>query len=329
MRTPTAGGLAAVTVDSSLMYPTTARRFLMTLWEMEGLKIELVPRAVQEMYSYVRESEGDQWYRHLRGETQRTGMTWAPETVERIVEVAASAAAKWVNTELGYGNKAGRNDSMLHAVTLSAEQSVEAATIATAIPRDCFRGPTKNDYRGDREIVAQGVVSGFKILASDNRGSIVRNRMNGWLSEAGHASDEFVLNADDAIEKAGPWRSQPAHMLEAVLRAALPSEPRSAKRVAEIVDTFIERMRSQGLRGVALSCLDAWHGPSQKLIYDTARAHIERGANQAGRRPSDVTLRRLRYSRTAIGPTLRPPIRCRCKCMTSCPPSRLQLMTRR
>ena len=33
-------GLASVTIDSSLMYPTTSRRFLMALWEMEGLRLK-------------------------------------------------------------------------------------------------------------------------------------------------------------------------------------------------------------------------------------------------------------------------------------------------
>ena len=75
MNAPARTGLAGVTIDSSLMYPTTSRRFLMALWEMEGLRIELVPRAVQEMYGYVRESEREYWHERLEKETQRTART--------------------------------------------------------------------------------------------------------------------------------------------------------------------------------------------------------------------------------------------------------------
>ena len=77
-------GLASVTIDSSLMYPTTSRRFLMALWEMEGLRINLVPKAVQEMYGYVQESEREYWYERLDKESERTGRAWAPEIAEAI-----------------------------------------------------------------------------------------------------------------------------------------------------------------------------------------------------------------------------------------------------
>ena len=184
METPNGEGLASVTIDSSLIYPTTSRRFLMGLWEMADLRVELVPRAVQEMHGYVRESEKEQWHRQIKGDTERTGKTYPPETADAIAEAGAAAAGNWVNEELGFGQQRGREDSMLQAVALNAEQRVQTAAIALSIPRMGFRGPTKNDYRGDREIVAQGVATGFKILASDKRGSIVRNRINGWLTEA-------------------------------------------------------------------------------------------------------------------------------------------------
>lgn len=300
MQPPRAQGLASVTVDSSLMYPTTTRRFLMALWEMEGLRIELVPRTAQEMYGMVRESEREQWYRRLRWDTKRTGRVWAPESVEKIIDAAQNAAGQWVNAELGYGKTPGRNDSMLHAVTLSAKQGVEAAAIAAEIPRRCFRGPTKNNYRGDREIVAQAVISGFKILASDNRWSIVRNRMNGWLAEQSLVEEELVLNADDAIEKAGPWRTQANTMLEAVLRATLPNERRSAEREAEFVTTFVKRLGRQGLEGVSLSCLDAWEGPDHETIYKAARAHIEHGG-KLSRMTEDRRLEAVRSAAAGAG----------------------------
>ena len=257
-----------MTVDSSLMYPTTSHRFLMALWEMEGLKIELVPRAVQEMYGYIRESEREYWHQRLGKEAERTGKTWPAEVAEAIASTAEAAAGDWVNEEVGYGQKPGREDSMLYAITLSAKQSVKAAAIARAIPSECFRGASKNNFRGDREIIGQSVSAGFKVLASDNRGSIARNAMNAWLIEAGHANTEFVLNADDAIERAGRWREQPEHMLEAVLRATLPGRRRTAMREDDIVGQFMNRLGSQGLENVKNSCLTAWCCSSRNSVAD-------------------------------------------------------------
>ena len=292
-------GLASVTIDSSLMYPTTSRRFLMALWEMEGLRINLVPKAVQEMYGYVQESEREYWHERLDKESERTGRAWAPEIAEAIARAAEQGAADWVNDELGYGQKAGREDSMLRTTALDAGQSVRAAGIARSIPRECFKGATKNDYRGDREIIGQGVAAGYKILASDNRGSIRRNAMNGWLMETGHANAEFILNADDAIDRAGQWREQPQHMLEAVLRATLPGQRRTAQREDEILGQFIQRMQMQGLRNVAQSCLSAWYGPNQKKIYAAARTYIDSSETLARDTEERRRTRTLKAAQTA------------------------------
>ena len=148
--------LASVTIDSSLIYPTTSRRFLMALWEMEGLKVELLPRTIQEMYGFVQDSERSYWRRALAREAGRTGRTWPPETVEAVAAATAAAAGEWVNTEIGYAATAARNDSMLCAVGLTTAQEARAGAIAETIPNMCFKGPSKDGHRGDREIVAQG-----------------------------------------------------------------------------------------------------------------------------------------------------------------------------
>ena len=222
-------------------------------------------------------------------------MQWPQETIEAVAEATATAAAKWVNAELGHGQSPGRNDSMMRAVTLNEAHSARAGWIAEAIPRICFKGSSKDNFRGDREIIGQGIASGLKILASDNRSSIRRIQMNGWLMNSGLANEEFVLQADDAIERAGAWNEQPARLLEAVLWATLPRTAASAQREKEIVEAFIEGMRRQGLEGVAASCLEEWNGAGQRVIYDRARRRIETGANLA-RMTED---RSLRLTRTA------------------------------
>ena len=287
--------LASVTIDSSLIYPTTSRRFLMALWEMEGLKVELLPRTVKEMYGFVQDSERGYWRRALKKEGRRTGRMWPPETVEAVAEATAHAAGRWVNAELGYAGTPGRNDSMLRAVTLTPEQRAQAGMIAEAIPRECFKGPSKDGHRGDREIVAEGVTSGFKILASDNRSSIRRVQMNGWLIDKRLASGEFVLRGDDALEQAGHWREQPAHMLEALLRATLPDTPGEAQREKKIVETFIARMKFEGLNSVADSCNEEWQGMHQREIYERARRHIA-GPTTLARETED---RRVKATRAA------------------------------
>ena len=292
--------LANVTIDSSLMYPTTGRRFLMALWEMDGLKIELLPRTVQEMYGFVQNSEFNYWNRGLRKEGQRTGQIWPEETIDAICQASADAAGAWVNEELGYGQIPPRNASMLRAVTMTRKQRLAAKTLASNIPQRCFRGPTKDNYQGDREIIGQGIVSGFKVLASDNRSSLRRNVMNGWLREQNYVAEDFVLSADDAIETAGAWDRQPARLLEAVLRATLPETRRSGPREKAIVDTFLKRLAHEGFRGIAQTCRDEWRGPEISAIYTRARAYIK-GPETLARQTETRRLARTREAAEEAG----------------------------
>ena len=287
--------LADVTIDRSLIYPTTTRRFLMALWEMDGLRINLVPRTVKEVWGLVQESEIDYWVRRLGKEAERTGTVVSRENAAAIERAAADAAAAWIDTELGCAGLAGRNDSMLHAVTLTDSQSGYANEIAVAIPPICFRGERKDDHRGDRQIIAQSVVGGFRILASDNRSSIRRTQMNGWLIDEGLATRRLVLNADDAIEEAGSWRTRPARMLEAALRATLPGHGASVRREKTIIADFIERMGNEGLAAIARTCTEQWTGPHAAEVYDDARAHIARGPTLA----RDTEARRVHTTRIA------------------------------
>ena len=123
--------------------------------------------------------------------------------------------------------------------------------------------------------------------------------MNGWLMETGHANAEFILNADDAIDRAGQWREQPQHMLEAVLRATLPGQRRTAQREDEILGQFIQRMQMQGLRNVAQSCLSAWYGPNQKKIYAAARTYIDSSETLARDTEERRRTRTLKAAQTA------------------------------
>ena len=287
--------LSSVTIDSSLVYPTTSRRFLMALWEMEDRKVELLPRTVKETWGFVQDSEIEYWGRRLAKEAERTATTVPPDVARAIKEAAAVTAGVWINAEVGYAGRPGRNDSMLRAVTLTAEQDRHADAIARAIPGECFKGASKNNHWGDRQIIAQGIVSGFKILASDNRASIRRTQTNGWLIDERLAEAKFVLNADDAIDEAGPWKEQPAHMLEAVLRATLPTRPTSPDREKEIVEQFLSRMRNEGLPNTADSCAHEWEGVRANEIRKRARAYIE-GPRTHARETED---RRVRATRAA------------------------------
>ena len=268
--------LANVTIDSALMFPTTARRFLMALWEMEGLRIGLLPRTVQEMVGFVEDSESGYWQRAMRKEGKRAGHKWPSETIVDVAEAAADAARAWMHEELGDATGPPRTRSMLEAITLTPKQKLAAHELGNSIPRRCFRGPSKNDFGTDRAIIGQAIVCGFRILVSDGRSCLRRTALNRWLRKNNHAAEDFVLDADDAIEMGGAWDQEPGHLLEAVLRAALPEIRASVLRETAIVERFLKRLSNEGFKAIAQTCEDEWGGPKLSGIYTRARAYIGR-----------------------------------------------------
>jgi len=161
MTTPTADALSQVTIDTSLLYPSTARRFLMTLWDMQALKIPVLPRTSRELHGVIKESESAYWKRRLKREATRTGMHWSPQIIIAIADAASEAAGQWVNQELGYGTNQPRNDSALQRIEMDPAAQLRADDIAEQIPKRCFQGRSLTGHRGDRSIIAEGVVCGF------------------------------------------------------------------------------------------------------------------------------------------------------------------------
>ncbi len=281
MTTPTADALSQVTIDTSLLYPSTARRFLMTLWDMQALKIPVLPRTSRELHGVIKESESAYWKRRLKREATRTGMHWSPQIIIAIADAASEAAGQWVNQELGYGTNQPWNDSALQRIEMDPAAQLRADDIAEQIPKRCFQGRSLTGHRGDRSIIAEGVVCGFKVLATDNRTSIKRSKINEWLLEQTLTSEDFVLDGDEAIDRAGHGKTHPAQLLKTVLIAALPDTPAPKDRENTIVEQFIQRMHHDGLRTIAEDCHQEWTLHDTRQIYQEAREIIEGGKSIA------------------------------------------------
>ena len=287
--------LTAITIDSSLLNPTTARRFLMCLWEMDGLPIPLVPRTTLELHGLMKDSERTHWETALTRQSERTGQIWTAEHRHQIQDAAATATATWFDDELNSGTTDTNHRSAFEAVVLNPEQRTRADHIANNIPQLCFSHHGTKQHLGDRQIIGESIAANFQILATDNRTLVRRNSLNQWLRHTGLATRDHVLRADDALEQAGGWREQPEKLLEAALRATLPTNPAPAEREHDLVTRFVKRLAQQGLNRVARTCSEEWLGPSRSAIYDRARAHI--ATNTSIARATEQ--RRITTTRTA------------------------------
>ncbi|MCY4223012.1 MAG: hypothetical protein OXD35_15355, partial [Thiotrichales bacterium] len=108
-----------------------------------------------------------------------------------------------------------------------------------------------------------------------NESLIVMRRHNEWLLEQTLTREDFVLDGDEAIDRAGHGKTHPAQLLKTVLIAALPDTPAPKDRENTIVEQFIQRMHHDGLRTIAEDCHQEWTLHDTRQIYQEAREIIE------------------------------------------------------
>ena len=251
-------GLERVAWDSSGLFSPFDRRFIMATCELLGGRAVVLPQVAREMHGILADNEEDHWIKVLGWEERRGQRSYAPDEKDRICAAAGFGIKDWVRDEIDAQAKPkARNapDSALALHALTPSESGRARDIAQAIPDYCFRGQSKDGHWGDRQIIGQAVVAGYHVLASKNRRSVKRPRINVWCRETHGVNEDLMQEADDVMQDAvsGMGRRRAADdavgpgdevFLKAVLLAAMPGHDVAPDRFAEIVENFMDRLEN-------------------------------------------------------------------------------------
>ena len=131
------------------------------------MEVPVLPRVIRELHGVLPDSEQGHWTRVLAGQARRTGTTSDAATTNRILDAVDAASESWVREKLDaqYGDPPGDVQPFaLRAVRLDDDELARARAISDAIPATCFRGPSRNDHFGDRQIIGQAAVKGYRVL---------------------------------------------------------------------------------------------------------------------------------------------------------------------
>ena len=256
-----------ITADTQLLGSPTCRRFLSSLWELEGHALRVTPTVALELPGNVRAAEERRWQRTIQLDVETRNRRYEPATYNAILKATRAAAEAWIEDELDRPHG-------LVAVPRTVDTDKQAADLARTMPGVCFRSTNDENERNDRAIVAEAVVHRFTLLASQNLRSIAHQRLNEWLQDQGHTDRPLIVQIREAL----PARSRTAADLEtaclrAVMGAALPARDRGAEHDIQALARFIDILK----RGHAGQC-GYWAEDGLKTAGDVAR--LVRAARQ-------------------------------------------------
>lgn len=278
---------ARTTADTQLLGDPTCRRFLSSLWELEGHSLSVTPTVARELPGNVRASEERRWQRAIRHDVNRGNQRYDPAAYNAILQATREAAEAWIKEELD-------KPAGLVAVQRTVDTDEKAAVLARTIPALCFRSTNEDNEWNDRAIVAEAVVHGFRLQASQNLRSIARDRLNHWLQERNHTDGPLIVNVEEAI----PARSRNPGDLEtaalrAVMGAALPVTDRGADHDVRALTRFIDVLKI----GHAKQC--GWWAEDALRASRDIPSVIRAARDNLPMQTRDADARRLRATREA------------------------------
>ena len=158
-----------------------------------------------ELSGNVRGSEVRRWRRACSRHADRTGR-YDQATYNRILEAVGTPRSRGCAPNWQH-----RRD---HGRATRPREEAEAARIARAIPRTCFRQQNHDQQRNDRDIIAEAAILGFTVLATENLASIRHHETNAWLQEEGLSNRPLLVRVDEALaglapeqrRRKRPWR---------------------------------------------------------------------------------------------------------------------------
>ena len=275
---------ARVTADTQLLADPTPRRFLSSLWELRGSELAVTPTVARELATTVAGAEERHWQAVLQHDLQQGNRRYDDGTYRAILNGTRAAATAWISREL-------EHPGGLTAVQRTSGADRRALEIAKAMPTICFAAASEESEENDRRIVGEAAAYGFRLLASENPGSIRHDHVNEWLEAEGHTGGPLIVRLHEAIPVRGRGASsRDETALQAVLGAALPTAAGEPEADRQAIERFVHVLQQGHARQCGLwarTALEAAEDLDKRI--QAARAALPRHTRDAEDRRRGAT----------------------------------------
>ena len=205
----------AVAADTNLIRHPTPRRYLTSIEGMRGRRVAILPMVDAELEGNLPMQAATYIQRLCRSDRIA-----GPDNVDRAAGAAARAAAEWWDQE-----RLRNTSTYTHLHDLGKQEYVRRSAV---LPEAAFT----DDNDSDRQIYAQAWAHGIDVLASRNRNTILRDRLEAHFTERGLQAPPVTVKGllDHTAAIAREERRTVSDVaLEAVLGAVIPGRWTQAK----------------------------------------------------------------------------------------------------
>ena len=265
-----------VAIDANLFLRHTVRRFLCAMQEMRGGQVLVPAEVLRESVRKYPRIVGRHAARVVeRRAVEEWGRGWTPEQrseIEGRTRIYGRGLAKafevWTQQERR------RNDAAW-SVSEETEAASDLAMDLTA------SGAFRDDAGyGDPLVVAQSLMDGARIIATDNRASIDPEKLHAWIEE--HRSDTrlaraklpFLVTPEQAWRAGIEGGTEDRREWRTTLLAFGTCRPRKeagTQRALEILARFERQLTYGGMQGAAAAIREErmrWLGSEEEMVME-------------------------------------------------------------
>ncbi len=278
-------GSEAVAADMNLIRQSTTRRYLSVMEELRGRRPAILPTVDIELVHQLPFAAAAE----IRSLGRKIGK-WSDRKIAFAAMAAGEAAGEWWEEE--------RTRNSTAYMRIPSLGDLRYAKVGSALPDDAFMDKNTND----QIIYAQALVHEIDVLASRNRRTILRKRLDRHFAGLGYPQAPVSIRNlyEHTISVAAQeGRSESEVALETILCAVVPEDwtPDETYKVRHSCTRFIRNLEVSVGRGEA-----APDGENElvfilkKALGDTARSEFTRLCGDAyARRPAVARDTELRY----------------------------------